>query len=198
MVEEDEYLYLIEDEFYLNSGVHIGTQQKTKDMERFIHQARPDGLYLLDVRSTDERIKIAAKILNRYDPSKIIVVTARQYGFAPVEMLCKVVGAMPIVGRFMPGTLTNPLCSAYLEPDIILVTDPMNDAQAVFEATKIGIPVIGMCDTNNSTSSIDIVIPTNNKGRKALAVIYWLLAREMLKERGETLDYEVEDFESAI
>ena len=191
---------------YLASGVHIGTQQKTGDMKRFIYQARPDGLYLLDIKQMDERLRKAAKFLANYDPSTILVVSAREYGHHPVSMFAKVTGAKAIVERFIPGTLTNPGSAYFIEPSILIVTDPMTDEQALKEGVGVGIPIVALCDANNSTSNIDFIIPTNNKGRKALATVYWLLAREMLRERhrkegkeGEfSFDYTAEDFEAEI
>jgi len=191
---------------YLASGVHIGTQQKTGDMKKFIYQARPDGLYLLDIKMMDERLRIAARFLANYDPSSILVVSAREYGHHPVSMFAEVTGAEAIVERFIPGTLTNPGSAYFIEPSILVVTDPMTDEQALTEAVSAGIPIVALCDANNSTSNIDFIIPTNNKGRKALATVYWLLAREMLRERhrkegngGEfSFDYTAEDFEAEI
>lgn len=198
-VEEgvEEYKSLIPIDEYLAAGIHIGTQQKNRDMMNYIYRVRTDGLYVLDVQATDLRIKLAAKFLARYDPSKILVVSARQYGQRPATMFAKAMRAEAIVGRFVPNTLTNPNFSGYTEPDVLLVTDPSGDGQAVTEAVDVGIPVIALCDTNNLTSYVDLVIPTNNKGRKALTLIYWLLAREVLKERGEEgrFKYTVSDFE---
>lgn len=192
------YEPLIPVEDYLASGVHIGTQQKTGDMKRFIYRVRGDGLYVLDIQATDQRIRTTAKFLAKYDPSKILIVSARQYGQRPAEMLAKVIGATAIAGRFIPGTLTNPQYHGYMEPDVLIVTDPTGDAQAVTEAVSIGIPVIGLCDSNNLTANLDLVIPTNNKGRKALATVYWLLAREILRERGESFNYSIDDFEAEL
>jgi small subunit ribosomal protein S2 len=198
MEEAKEYESLIPMDEYLAAGVHIGTQQKTEDMKRFIYRVRPDGLYVLDVKASDERIKIAASFLKKFDPVRILVVSARQYGQYPAMMFAKVIGAKSLVGRFIPGTLTNPQYRNFTEPDVVIVTDPIGDAQAVKEAVDVGIPVIGMCDTNNMTMNIDLIIPTNNKGRKALALIYFLLAREILKLSGQKLDYTVSDFEVEI
>ncbi len=192
------YEPLIPVEEYLASGVHIGTQQKTEDMKKFIYRVRGDGLYVLDIQATDQRIRTATKFLAKYDPSKILVVSARQYGQRPVEMLVKAIGATAIAGRFIPGTLTNPQYYRYMEPGVLIVTDPTGDAQAVTEAVSIGIPVVGLCDSNNLTANLDLVIPTNNKGRKALATVYWLLAREILKERGEAFSYSIDDFEAEL
>ncbi len=198
MEESVEYESLIPIDEYLAAGVHIGTQQKTEDMKRFIYRVRADGLYVLDVKATDERIKIAAKFLSKFDPTRILVVSARQYGQFPATMFAKVVGAKSLVGRFIPGTLTNPEYRDFSEPDVVVVTDPIGDAQAVKEAVDVGVPVIAMCDTNNMTTYIDIVIPTNNKGRRALALIYWLLAKEIAKLRERPFEYTASDFEIEI
>lgn len=193
----EEYETLIPIDEYLAAGIHIGTQQKTKSMKDYIYRVRTDGLYVLDVQSTDKRIRLAANLMAKYDPTKILVVSARQYGQRPSTMFAKSIGGTAIVGRFVPNTLTNPNFSDYIEPDIVIVTDPNGDGQAVNEAIDVGIPVIALCDTNNLTSNVDLVIPTNNKGRKALTLIYWLLAKETLKERKEEgrFRYTVSDFE---
>ncbi len=194
--EEADLLIPVED--YLGAGVHIGTQQKTADMERFIHRVRTDGLYVLDVSKTDGRIRTAADFLANYAPEQILVTSSRQYGRFPAEKFAEAVGARARTGRFIPGTLTNPKYAGYIEPDVVVVTDPIGDAQAVKEAITVGIPVIAMCDSNNQTSNVDLVVPTNNKGRKALSVVYWLLANEVLDRRGAEPSYGLEDFESMI
>jgi len=196
---EERELLLPQDEL-LSAGIHIGTKIKTKDMEPFIYRVRPDGLFVLDLNKTDERIRVAAKFLARFDPSKIAVVAARLYAREPVNKFCKVVGSFPITGRFVPGMFSNPLYPNRIEPDVIVVSDPRADSQAVREASILGIPVVALCSTDNSFSYIDLVIPTNNKGRRALAVIYWLLARQVLRERGEippdgSISLSIEDFE---
>jgi small subunit ribosomal protein S2 len=196
--EQAEADLLIPVEDYLGAGVHIGTQQKTKDMERFIHRVRTDGLYVLDVSMTDQRIRTAADFLANYEPQQILVASSRQYGRFPAEKFADAVGARARTGRFIPGTLTNPDYDGYIEPDVVVVTDPIGDAQAVKEAITVGIPVIAMCDSNNTTSNVDLVVPTNNKGRKALSVVYWLLANETLDRRGAEPSYGLDDFESEI
>ncbi len=196
--QDTGYESIIPQDEYLTAGIHIGTQQKTKEMMRFVYRVRTDGLYVLDIQATDQRIRLAAKMLSKYDPQRILVVSARQYGHYPSEMFAKAIGAKAITGRFIPGTLTNPKLHIYIEPDVLVVTDPSGDVQAVNEAINVGIPVIGLCDTNNATSNVDFVIPTNNKGRKALALIYWLLAKKTLEERGDSINYTVADFEAEL
>jgi len=192
---------LIEFDTYLSSGVHIGTRQKTGAMNQFIYRARPDGLYVLDVRKTDERIAAAGKFLAKFDKSKVIVASARQYGQRPAQRFCEVTGTTAMAGRFIPGTFTNAHYKGYLEPDVLVIADPIADEQPLREAAQVGIPVVGLCDTDNETADVDLIIPTNNKGRKALALVYWLLARQVLRERGELspdqpFGVQVEEFET--
>ena len=196
VLSDEEADLLIPVDEYLGAGVHIGTQQKTQDMVRFIHRVRTDGLYVLDISKTDERIRLAADFLSGYEPEQILVTSSRQYGRYPAERFADVVGARARTGRFIPGTLTNPQYAGFIEPDVLVVTDPIGDAQAVTEAITVGIPVIAMCDSNNQTSNVDLVVPTNNKGRKALSVVYWLLANETLDRRGTDTVYALEEFES--
>lgn len=194
---------LVPEDTYLTSGVHIGTQQKSADMKPFIYKVRIDGLYVLDIKATDARIRVAAKFLARKDPTKILVVAARQYGQKPARLFSTAIGAVQLVGRFVPGTLTNPEVDDFLEPEVLVVTDPAADQQALREALTIGIPVVGLCDVNNETRNVDLVIPTNNKGRRALATVYWLLTREVLRERGslksdEDFTKTIDDYEASL
>jgi small subunit ribosomal protein S2 len=105
---------------------------------------------------------------------------------------------MSATGRFIPGLLTNPVLNGYIEPQVVVVTDPIGDAQVINEAVQCGIPVVALCDTNNMTKFVDLVIPTNNKGRKALSMVYFLLTREMLRLRGISTALTPEDFEIEI
>ncbi|GFN39499.1 MAG: 30S ribosomal protein S2 [Thaumarchaeota archaeon] len=187
----------------LSTGIRVGTQVKTKFMMPFITKANPEGLYIIDIKKTIERIQVAAKFISRMDIAKVLVCSAREYASVPVEKFCEVTSATKMLGRFMPGTLTNPLLPYYTEPQLIFVSDPQTDAQAVIEATNAGIPVIGISNTDNVTSKLDLIIPANNRGRKSLATIYWLLAKEVLIQKGklkedESLDYQIDDFETKI
>lgn len=199
--QQSEHDLLVPEEVYLTSGVHIGTQQKSADMRPFIFKVRNDGLYVLDVQRTDERISVASRFLARYEPEDILVVSARQYGHKPVRMFSQIVGTKSFPGRFIPGTLTNPALRSYTECSVLLVTDPAADEQALSEAILVGVTVVGLCDANNETKYVDLVVPTNNKGRRALAMVYWLLAREIMYHRGtsrEEFGYTIEDFEETF
>lgn len=187
----------------LSAGIHIGTRMKTGDMEQFIYRVRPDGLFVLDVKKTDDRIRAAAKFLARFEPAKVAAASARLYAQEPVKKFCELTKATKVIGRFIPGLLSNPLYPNRIEPEVLLVSDPRADAQAVKEAAAVGIPVVALCSTDNEFTGVDLVIPTNNKGRRALAVIYWLLARQVLRERGELPpdkdpSITIDDFEAKI
>jgi small subunit ribosomal protein S2 len=187
----------------LSTGIRVGTPVKTKYMVPFIIRANPEGLYILDISKTLSRIDIAAKFISRADISKVAVTSAREYGKTPVERFCNLTHAKYILGRFMPGTFTNPALPKYMEPQIVIVTDPQADQQAVLEATRAGVPVIAICNSDNVISKVDVVIPANNRGRKALATVYWLLAREVLKKQGviktdSEMKVPIEDFETKL
>ena len=191
---------------YRTHAVHIGTNQKSADMQRFLDTDTRDGsgLHLIDIEKTDDRIRTVAAFLNRYEASRVLIVSARQYGQRPARKFAQAIGAKRIVGRFIPGTLTNPRLTSYIEPEVLMVTDPSADSQALNEAISSGIPVVGICDANNTLRNVDLALPANNKGRRSLSLVYWLLAREMLVQRGEATyaDWErsqdVDDWESTF
>ena len=174
---------LVPVDLYKKMGVIIGTQICTKYMKRFTYKILPEGFYLLDVGKIDERLRIAAKFLSSFNLEKMVVVSVRVYGQKPAQMMCKYVGCKPVVGRVIPGTFTNPRLESYIEPEVVLVTDPRADRQAVVEASRVGVPVVAFADTDNKVDMIDLVIPANNRGRKSLALLYWILTREILRNR---------------
>jgi small subunit ribosomal protein S2 len=187
----------------LSTGIRVGTPVKTKSMSRYIVRANPEGLYILDISKTLYRIDVAAKFIGRTNIAKVAVTSAREYGKKPVEKFCDATGATPILGRFMPGTFTNPSLPKYMEPEIVIVTDPQADQQAVIESTRAGVPVIAISNSDNVISKVDLVIPANNRGRKSLATVYWLLAREVMKKQGKIktdkeMKYTIDDFETKL
>ena len=203
MTEVEAKELLIDEDTFLTCGVHIGTKQKSKDMEPYVYKVRDDGLRILNVNMTSEKVVEAAQFLKDFDPKDVLVVSARQYGWKPATKFAESCGFECIAGRFTPGRLTNPEMRFFIEPKVIVLTDPAADAQAFREATNIKIPVIAMCDSNNLTTNVDIVIPGNNKGRRSLALIYWLLSREILRIRGELATDEdpeetIDDFEAPL
>jgi small subunit ribosomal protein S2 len=183
-VEETEYKYLIPREDLLASGVQIGTKVRIKEMKSFIRAVRSDGLSILNLQTIDQRIRVAGLFISRFEPNKVVAVSGKEYGKVPVQKFSEQVGAFPVMGRFPPGLFSNPVFSGHISPEVVIVSDPKVDYKAVTEASIVGVPVVGICDTDNSSNDIDLVIPGNNKGRRALATVFYLLAREILRIRG--------------
>ncbi len=195
----EENKLLVSQDLYLKSGIHIGTKFRTKYMEQFIYKTRPDGLSVLNLQKIDERISIVASLLAHYKPEEILIVSRRENGWKAVKEFGKVTGIKVVAGRYPPGMLTNPALEIYHEAKIIMVTDSWPDRNAILDANQIGIPVIALCDTNNQSNNIDLVLPCNNKGKKSLGLLFWILAREYLRKKGiigenEDLKEKIEDF----
>ena len=175
---------MIDSKTYLKSGIHIGTKFQTKYMEKFIYKIRSDGLKVLNLQKIDERIGIAANFLAQFKPEEILIVCRRENGWKSVKKLAELTGIKVFAGRYPPGIMTNPNLKNYTEKKIVLVADPWPDRNAVNDAMMIGIPVIALCDTNNQSNNIDLVIPCNNKGKKSLGLVFYILAREYMKKTG--------------
>lgn len=182
--------FLIKQEAYLEAGVHIGTKLKVVDMNPFIYRMRNDGLYVLDLRKIDERIRLAGKLLAQYAPEEILVVASRTYSGNAAGVFSQQTGIKVFQGRFIPGILTNVSRADFLEPKLLIVCDPKGERQAVIEAGTMGITTIGLCDSDNTTSFIDWVVPCNNKGRRSLALLFYLFTREYLMGRNKIASYD--------
>ena len=194
-----EEKFLVPRDVYLKSGIHIGTKFRTKHMEQFIYKTRPDGLSVLNLQKIDERIKIAASFLVQYTPEDILIISRRENGWKAVELFGKLIGARVFAGRYPPGILTNPNLEDYTEGKIVLVVDAWPDRNAVLDAVKVGMPVIALCDTNNHSNFIDLVVTCNNMGKKSLGLLFYILTKEFLKLKGklnesEELQEKLEDF----
>ncbi|MFH0949359.1 MAG: 30S ribosomal protein S2 [Candidatus Aenigmatarchaeota archaeon] len=191
MTNTEETL-LVPREKYLSAGIHIGMVVKTASMKRFIYKVRSTGLAVLNIGMLDERIGYAANFLAGKE--NILVVSRKDVGKDAAKKFAEMTGSKAINGRFMPGSLTNPSYKEFFEPDVLIVTDPVADKQAIKEALQMRIPIIGLADTFNETSYLDIILPCNNKAKKSLALVLWLLARELMKNRGKEFTAEPKDF----
>ncbi len=193
----DELLIPTED--YLKAGIHIGTKFRSKYMSNFIYKTRNDGLSVLNLQKIDERLRLAANMLSKYEPEDIVVVCRRENGWKAVRLFAKVTGSKVFPGRYPPGVLTNPQLKNFIEGKIMLLVDVGPDRNALKDALVSGIPTIALCDTNNSSNNIDLVLPCNNKGKKSLGLIFWLLAKQYLElknltNKGQAFEYSIDDF----
>lgn len=180
---ETEQLLVPNDE-YLKSGIHIGTKFKTKYMENFIYKTRPDGLSVLNIQQIDARVKVVISFLTNYSPQEIVVVARRENGWKPVKIFSEMTGIRVYVGRYPPGVLTNTQLKKFIETKLLVVTDPWPDRNAVDDAFKMGVPIIAFCDTNNQPNNIDMVMPCNNKGKKSLGLLFYLITKGYMEARG--------------
>src|SRR5512143_662111 len=180
----------VKQEVFLEAGVHIGTKIRTNDMREFIFKRRDDGLYILDLRKSAERLMEAAKIIAKYKPEEVCVVASRVYSSNPATRFAELTGVSLVKGRFVPGLMTNMNVQGFMEPKLLLVCDPKGEHEALVEAAKNGVPVIGLCDTDNETKFIDVIVPINNKGKRSLALIFYILSREVMVAQGKIKSYD--------
>lgn len=189
---------LVEMDQYLKSGIHIGTKFKTKYMENFIYKIKPDGLVVMNLQKIDERLRVAADFISRFAPSEIVIISKRENGWKPLKLLSKVTGIKVMPGRYTPGTMTNLALDEFSEFKLLIVVDAWLDKNAVHDAKKAGMAIVGLCDTNNQSNNLDLIIPCNNKGRKALGLVFWILTNEYMHKRGmpssQQIEYSIDDF----
>jgi len=191
---------LLSPEEFLKSGIHIGTKYKSEGMKKFIYSNKKDGLKVLSIEDISDRVKLAVNLLKDYEADKVVVVGRRIYATRPITVFANIFGFKSKIGRFIPGTFTNTTIKDFIEPSLVFVAEPDLDYQAIKEAKEINAPVVALCTTQNNTENVDFIIPCNNRGRKSLATIYWLLARELMLAKGmikSRTDFKkkMEDFE---
>ena len=186
---------LVPVETYLESGIQIGTTFKTKFMQPYIHKVNPkNGVAILDLEKVDQKLKEGANFLAKYKPEDILVVCRRENGWKAAKKFAKTIGAKYFVGRYPAGIITNSQLKTFMEPKLMFVADPRGDKNAVKDAYKVNIPILALCDSNNTLRNIDVAIVCNNKGAKSLGLVYWILTNEYLKATGQKAKVELEDF----
>jgi len=211
--KEDNDKFIDKDEekkqLYLSCGIHIGTKLLSGDFKDagFVYRQTNYGLWIINLTKTDERLKTAAKFLSKYvekGSDKVIVSSVRRYGKEPVKKFCEVLGCRSVIDRFIPGSLTNPIIDTYIkDASVVVIVDPHADKVILREAQLARIPVVSLFDTDDTLNGIDLAIPANNRGKKALGLVFYLLCRHIMLELGqiaseEEYGYTLEEFTSKI
>jgi len=192
--EKEKEVLLAPLEDYIKAAVHLGTRAVTPDMRQYVYRRKADGIAVLNTKKIDEKIAVAAAFLSQYEPKDTVVCCKREAGYKALEAFKEALGDIRIFMRYPAGIITNSDLENFFEPKVLFIIDPWLDKNALHDATRINIPVVALCDTNNVTTNIDIVVPCNNKAAKSIGLVLYLIAKLYLEKKGEKKKLNPRDF----
>jgi|TARA_B100002003_G_scaffold183369_1_gene171551 small subunit ribosomal protein S2 len=182
--EKDEQTILTSLEDYIKTASYLGTKVITPTMRKYIYRRRLDGLAILNTILVDKKLREGIDFIKRYKPDEWTLICKREAGWRAAKMFSELTDVRVYTKKYPAGILTNSELDNFIETEMIMICDPWLDKNALTDAKNIRIPVIGICDTNNHTADIDVVIIGNNKSNKSLGLFFWLMAREYMKAHG--------------
>ena len=181
--ENKEELLVSLEEYVKPSGIHLGTKVITSYMRKYVYKRRADGLATINTNEINRKINIVVNFLSQYEPQEIIVACKREAGWVALKKFNELTGIRVYTKKYPTGIITNTQLPGFFEPKVMFIIDPWIDKNPLNDAVKTNLPIISLCDTNNLTSYIDLVIPCNNKSNKSLGLIFWILTREYCKRK---------------
>ncbi len=192
--KKGETLIPLED--YIKAGCYIGTKVITPHMRKYVYRRRNDGIAIINTNIIDEKLKEASEFVNKYEPGDFIVVCKREAGWRAVKLFAKLTGVKVFTKKYPAGILTNTRLPSFFETELVVICDPWLDKNALNDAKNVKKKVLSLCDTNNLTNGVDVVVPINNKSNKSLGVAFYVLAKEYLKAK--KIDVKLPEMEEFI
>ena len=172
------------------AGCQYGGKKITKQMKKYVYTVRKDGIAIFDVNKIYEKIQVAARIIASVDPDSVISVSSKEAGQRAVYKFGHFTKTQTVTGRWSPGMLTNQTTKKFIEPRLLIVTDPRTDYNALLESSYVNVPVIAICNTDNMLKYVDCAIPCNNRHPKSVAMIWYLLTKAVLEIKKDTENFE--------
>merc|ERR1711936_81463 len=169
----------------LAATTHIGSDNSETTMEKYIFKKKTDGINIINLKKTWEKLVLAARAIAAVEnPQDVFVVASRPYAQRAVLKFARYIGCSSIAGRFTPGAFTNQIRAAFREPRLLIIADPRADHRPVTESSYANIPIVAFTNVDSPTKFIDITVPCNNKSPQSIGLMWWFLAREVLRLRG--------------